>query len=175
MLGPKQRRKVTGDEEEAFPRHTQVSAKEESCRRRPSEVERRPTEAWNAKKMEKQGLKRTNGGLEVQDGAGQAYWKKLGTEKWATRPHAPARGIQAAGEKWRVGGFLAPVLWEKLQISSLRSWWCGRCWKISLEKKSPKKCWQWWGFLIMIWLTGKLWEMEKVTRMKHGHWTDSQN
>ena len=34
MSGPKQRRKVTGDEEEAFPRHTQVSAKEGSCRRR---------------------------------------------------------------------------------------------------------------------------------------------
>ena len=60
--------------------------------------------------MEKRGLKRTNGGLEVQDGAGQAYWKKLDTGKWVTRPHAPARGIQAVGEKWRVGGFLAPVL-----------------------------------------------------------------
>ena len=34
MSGPKQRRKVTGDEEEAFPRHTQVLAKEGSCRRR---------------------------------------------------------------------------------------------------------------------------------------------
>ena len=31
------------------------------------------------------------------------------------------------------------------------------------------------GFLTTIWLTGKLWEMEKVTRMKHGHWTDSRN
>ena len=44
MSGPKQRRKVTGDEVEAFPRHTQVSAKEGSCRRRPEEAERRPTE-----------------------------------------------------------------------------------------------------------------------------------
>ncbi|KAL6311757.1 hypothetical protein AAG906_022426 [Vitis piasezkii] len=32
MSGPKQRRKVTGDEEEAYPRHT-VPAKEGSCRR----------------------------------------------------------------------------------------------------------------------------------------------
>ena len=40
MSGPKQRRKVTRDEEEVFPRHTQVSAKERSCRRRPSEAER---------------------------------------------------------------------------------------------------------------------------------------
>ena len=31
------------------------------------------------------------------------------------------------------------------------------------------------GFLTTIWLTGKLWEMEKVTGMKHGHWTDSRN
>ena len=25
------------------------------------------------------------------------------------------------------------------------------------------------GFLTTIWPTGKLWEMEKVTKMKHGH------
>ena len=31
------------------------------------------------------------------------------------------------------------------------------------------------GFLTTICLTGKLWEMEKVTEMKHGHWTDSRN
>ena len=31
------------------------------------------------------------------------------------------------------------------------------------------------GFLTTIWLTGKLWEMEKVTGMKHGHWTNSRN
>ena len=31
------------------------------------------------------------------------------------------------------------------------------------------------GFLTTIWLTGKLWKMEKVTKMKHGHWTDSRN
>ena len=29
------------------------------------------------------------------------------------------------------------------------------------------------GFLTTIWLTGKLWEMEKVAGMKHDHWTDS--
>ena len=45
MSGSKQRRKVTGDEEEAFPRRTQVSAKEGSCRWRPEEAERRPVEA----------------------------------------------------------------------------------------------------------------------------------
>ena len=50
MSGPKQRRKVTRDEEEAFPRHTQVSAKEGSCRRRPKEAERRLAEAKMPKK-----------------------------------------------------------------------------------------------------------------------------
>ena len=46
--------------------------------------------------MEKQGSERTDGGLEVQDGAERAYWWKLGTKKWVTRPHAPVCGIQAA-------------------------------------------------------------------------------
>ena len=50
MLGPKQRRKVTGDEEEAFPRHTQVSAKEGSYCWRPEEAERRLAEAEMPKK-----------------------------------------------------------------------------------------------------------------------------
>ena len=50
MSGPKQRRKVTGDEEEAFPRHTQVSAKEGSCRWGLEEVERRLAEAEMPKK-----------------------------------------------------------------------------------------------------------------------------
>ena len=50
MSGPKQRKKVIGDEEEAFPRHTQASAKERSFRRRPEEAERRPAEAKMPKK-----------------------------------------------------------------------------------------------------------------------------
>ena len=81
MSRPKQRKKLTGDEEEAFSRHTQVSAKEGSCRRRPEEAERRPVEAEKRlakvempKKMEKQGSERTDGGLEVQDGEGRACW-----------------------------------------------------------------------------------------------------
>ena len=60
MSGPKQRRKVTGDEEEAFPRGTQVSAKEGSCRRRSKEAERRPAEAEMPKKWKsrvRRGLK----------------------------------------------------------------------------------------------------------------------
>ena len=71
MSGPKQRRKVTGNEEKAFPRHTQVSAKEGSCRRRPKEAEKRLAEVEMPKKMEKQGSERTDGGLEVQNGVEQ--------------------------------------------------------------------------------------------------------
>ena len=47
MAGPKQRRKVTGYEEKAFPRHTQVSAKERSYRRRPEEAEM--TKKWRSR------------------------------------------------------------------------------------------------------------------------------
>ena len=72
MAGPKQRRKVTAYEEKAFPRHTQVSTKEGSCRRRLEEVERKPAEAKMQKKMDKQGSERTDGGLEVQNSAGRA-------------------------------------------------------------------------------------------------------
>ena len=57
MSGPKQGRKVTRDEEEAFPRHTQVSAKEWSCRRRLEEAERRPVEAEMPKKWKSRVLR----------------------------------------------------------------------------------------------------------------------
>ena len=50
MSGPKQRRKMTRDEEEAFPRHTHVSAKEGSWRQRLEEAERRPAKAEMPKK-----------------------------------------------------------------------------------------------------------------------------
>ena len=48
----------------------------------------------------------------------------------------------------------------------------------SVSEKSPEKIAEKYrrknvdgdeGFLTTIWLTGKLWEMEKVTKMKHGH------
>ena len=59
MAGPKQRRKVTGYEEKAFPRHTQVSAKEGSYRRRSKEVERKPAEV----EMQKKGISKVQRGL----------------------------------------------------------------------------------------------------------------
>ena len=48
--------------------------------------------------------------------------------------------------------------------------------KISAEKKGRWKSVDGdEGFLTTIWLTGKFWETEKMTGMKHGHWTDSRN
>ena len=58
-----------------------------------------------------------------------------------------------------------PVPSQKLDISSRRSSWCGRCRKkTSSEKFADDEC-----FLTTIRLTGKYWEMGKVTGMKHGH------
>ncbi|RVW51676.1 Protein MICRORCHIDIA 1 [Vitis vinifera] len=56
--------------------------------------------------MEKQGSERTDGGIEVQDGAEQACWKKPSTE---SGPHAGAWD-SGRREEWRVGGFLAPCV-----------------------------------------------------------------
>ena len=80
--------------------------------------------------------------------------------------------MQSPAGKMRVGGFLAPVLWEKLEISSRRSLRCGK--KTSLEKFAGKvaggEC-----FLTTIRPTGKLWGLGKVTGMKHGHRKVSRN
>ena len=40
--------------------------------------------------------------------------------------HAPSRAGRKNACGWRVGGFLAPVLWEKMEISSRRSLRCGK-------------------------------------------------
>ena len=43
--------------------------------------------------------------MDQQDGSGQAWRWNLGIEKWVTRPHASARGTQAAGEERRVDDY----------------------------------------------------------------------
>ena len=88
--------------------------------------------------MEKQGSERPDGGLEVQDSVGRAYWKKLGTVKWATQPHAPARGIQAAGEEWRMGGAWVGV-WLRCFEKSCRSPLCTPNDVVSVRKVAGKK------------------------------------
>ena len=62
---------------------------------------------------------------------------------------------------------------QKLEISSRRSFWYGRCRKNTSpevgRKSSPENFAGGECFLTTIQLTGKYWEMGKVTGMKHGH------
>ncbi|RVW59220.1 hypothetical protein CK203_111094 [Vitis vinifera] len=102
-------------------------------------------------------------------GVRRGWRRRRVAEKGLTPPHAPAREIQSPAVKVRVAGawtvFLAPMLLKKLEISSRRSSWCGRCRKkMSPEKFAGGEC-----FLTTIRLTGKYWEMRKVIGMKHGH------
>ncbi|RVX02271.1 Retrovirus-related Pol polyprotein from transposon RE1 [Vitis vinifera] len=130
--------------------------------------------------MEKQGSERNDGGLKVQDGVGRACWYKLGTRKWATRPHAPARGIQAAGEKRRVGGAWIGF-WLRCFEKSCKFPFCAPDDVVGVgkyrRKKSRRKISGKYrrknfdgdeGFLTMTWLTGKLWEMEKGFTQTYG-------
>ena len=59
--------------------------------------------------MDKEGSGWTAGGIEDQDGAGRpCVWSPVAGEE-GTRPHAPARGRQAAGERPRVTARVLPV------------------------------------------------------------------
>ena len=58
---------------------------------------------------------------------------------------------------------------QKLEISSRRSFWYGGCRKKTSSESSPEKFAGGECFLTTIRLTGKYWEMGKVTGMKHGH------
>ena len=85
--------------------------------------------------------------------------------KFLTRPHAPAREMQPPAGKWRVDPLLMPVPSQKLEISSRRSFWYGQCRK----NRSPENFAGGEWFLTMIRLTGKCWEMGRVTGKKHSH------
>ena len=52
-----------------------------------------------AKKVEKEGSRRTVEGMDQQDDAGQAWRWNLSTGKWVTCPHVSACGTQAAEEE----------------------------------------------------------------------------
>ena len=85
--------------------------------------------------------------------------------KGLTRPHAPAREMLSPAGKWRVDPLLVPVPSQKLEISSRRSFWYGQCRK----NRSPENFAGGEWVLTTFRLTGKYWEMGKVTGMKHGH------
>ena len=65
--------------------------------------------------------------------------------------------------------------WLRCFEKSYRSLLCAPDDVVGVEKYRWKNVDGDEGFLTTIWLTGKLWEMKKVTGMKHGHWTDSRN
>ena len=72
-------------------------------------------------------------------------------------------------------GFLAPMLLKKLEISSRRSSWCGRCRKkTSPEKFAGKGCWR-GGDPTAMRLSGVGREENEGTGVKHGHWTVRRN
>ena len=87
--------------------------------------------------MDKEGLGRTVGGMDQQDGAKRAWRWYLGIGKWAMRPHAPAHGTQAVEEEWRVDScFLAgfPLTCRSASCPS-ESEVSG--WRRASRKKSP--------------------------------------
>ena len=89
---------MTGDEDEAFLRHTQDSTKGKSCCWRLKGTDGGAVEPKLPKKVEKEGLGRTVGGMDQQDGAGRAWRWNLGAGKWVSHPHAPVRETQYAGK-----------------------------------------------------------------------------
>ena len=121
--------------EERFPRHVQGLGWRKNSRRSPEKLFGGSAEAKEPQKRYVQGLdvKTRDEGWLV--GVRRGWRRKRVVGKCLTRPHATMREIQSPAVKVRVDGFLAPMLLEKLEISSRRSSWCGRCRK----KTSPEK------------------------------------
>ena len=104
---------MIGDGDEAFPRHTQNSAKGKSCYWRSKGIDGGVAKPKLPKKVEKEGSGRTAGEMDQQDCVGQAWRWNRGAGKWVTRPHvpesgshAPAHETQSAGEDRLVGDCL---------------------------------------------------------------------
>ena len=93
---------MTEDEDEAFPRQTQDSAKGRSCCRRSKGTDRGVTEPRLPKKVENEGSGRTIGGMDQQDSTRRAWKWNLGIRKWVTCPHASTCETQSMGEDRRV-------------------------------------------------------------------------
>ena len=109
---------------------------------------------------------------------GRRGWRRRRVAgKGLTRPHAPAREMQSPAGKWRVAGAWI-LFWCRCLHKSWRSppgapsGMVG-VGKIGLRKSSPESSpenfagGEW--FLTTFRLTGKYWEMGKVTGMKHCH------
>ncbi|RVW42737.1 GATA transcription factor 24 [Vitis vinifera] len=114
---------------------------ESPVRRTPEKLFGGPTEAKEPQKRHVQGSDGRNRYEGWLVGVRRGWRRKRVAGKWLTRPHAPAREMQSPAGKTRVagvGGFLAPVLWEKLEISSRRSLRCRK--KTSPEKFAGGEC-----------------------------------
>ena len=88
---------MTGDGDEAFPRHTQNLAKGKSYCWMSKGTDGGAAEPKLLKNV-KEGSGRTVGGMDQQDGAGRAWRWNHGVGKWVTRPHAPVCETQSVGE-----------------------------------------------------------------------------
>ena len=108
----------------------------------------------------------------MQDGANEPARRSLAPESGPhalTRQHVGFRPPEKSGA-WEARGWVCWLrCFEKvadLLFALLMMWSVSE--KVA-EKYRRKNVNGDEGFLTTIWLTGKLWEMEKVTGMKHGH------
>ncbi|RVW53086.1 hypothetical protein CK203_080608 [Vitis vinifera] len=148
-----------------------------------SEMEGEPCRRWPEwQESQKQGKKwrcRARGGLP---GARRPRRRRTSLERCRKWPEyasrAPTRRRVRCSRRPKIarGRRVAPLLVlvssQKVEISSRRSFWYGRCRKNRSPESSPESSpenfagGEW--FLATIRLTGKYWEMGKVTGKKHG-------
>ena len=170
QIEKKNNRGTTRKVEEHFPRHVQGLGLRKNRRRTPEKLFGGPTEAKEPQKRHVQGSDGRNRYEGWLVGVRRGWRRKRVVGKCLTRPHAPARKMQLPAGKTCVDSvwvvFLAPVLWEKLEISSKCSL---QCRKKTLPEKFAGKVAGGECFLTTIQPTGKLWGLGKVTGMKHGH------
>ena len=119
----------TGKVEEHFPRHVQGLELRKNSWRTPETLIEGPMEAEEPQKRHMQGSDGKTGKKGGWSASGE-----LGGGSASPKSGSRAGRKNARGR--RVDGFLVPVLWDKLEISSRRSL---RCRKKSSPESSPEK------------------------------------
>ena len=171
--GLRSRRGTTRKVEEHFPRHVQGWGWRKNSRSFAGKTVWRADGDRNPQKRYVQGSDGRTKDVGRLVGVRRSWRRRRVAGKGLTRPHAPAREMQSPAGKLRVAG-----AW-------LLFWcWClHKSWRSPLgapsgmvgvgkrrrRKSSPEKFAVGECFLTTIRLTGKYWEMGKVTGMKHGH------
>ena len=120
---------MTGDEDEAFLRHTQDSTKGKSYCWSSKGTDRGVVEPKLPKKVEKEGSGRTTEGMDQQDGTGRAWRWNLGAGKWVT----PRDKISA----WQSLGNCLPAGFPPMS----RSTSCTSEFEISSRRRVYRKSW----------------------------------